>query len=76
MGTNTTHAIQSGVFHGYVGLVRHLVAAMGQELPAPVRAIATGGQAAVMASAAACFSTVEPWLVLEGLRIVAKRALW
>ena len=73
IGRNTVHSIQSGVVFGYVGMVEHLVARMGQELPGTVQAIATGGQAGVIAPLTRCFTVVDPWLALEGIRLIAER---
>ncbi len=73
IGTNTVHSIQSGIVFGYVGMVEHLVERMRRELPGKTEVVATGGQAGVVTSLAGCFSAVEPWLTLEGLRIIAER---
>jgi type III pantothenate kinase len=74
IGRNTVQSIQSGVVFGYVGMVEHLVALIRKELPGTSEVIATGGQAEVIAPLSGCFTAVEPWLTLEGLRIVATRA--
>jgi type III pantothenate kinase len=73
IGTNTVHSIQSGVVFGYIGMVEHLVERMKRELPGKTEVVATGGQAGVIAPLARCFTAVEPWLALEGLRAVARR---
>jgi type III pantothenate kinase len=73
IGTNTVHSIQSGIVFGYVGMVDHLVERMSNELPGKTDVVATGGQADVVAPLAGCFSAVDPWLTLEGLRLIAER---
>jgi type III pantothenate kinase len=66
IGTNTIHSIQSGLMHGYRGLVRSLVEGVAQELGGEVNVVATGGQATVLQCD--CFDAVDPWLTLDGLR--------
>jgi type III pantothenate kinase len=73
IGTNTVHAIQSGVVFGYVGMVEYLVERIKRELPAPTAVVATGGQVGVIAPLTGCFTAAEPWLTLEGLRLIAER---
>ena len=73
IGKNTTHAIQSGIMFGYVGLVEHLVKRIKSELGGDVKVIATGGLSEVMAPLTDQFDALEPWLTLDGLRIIAGR---
>lgn len=73
IGKNTTHAIQSGMMFGYVGLVEHLVQRIKQELDSDAKVIATGGLSEVIAPLTDHFDTLEPWLTLDGLRIIAER---
>ena len=71
LGKNTAHAIQSGIVLGYVGLVEGLVNRIEQELGRSVKVIATGGLAEVIAPLTNRFNRVEPWLTLDGLRLIA-----
>ena len=73
IGKNTIHSIQSGIIFGYVGMVEALVDRIKGELPEPVQVMATGGQAEIIAPLTACIDKVEPWLNLEGLRLIAER---
>jgi type III pantothenate kinase len=72
IGTNTIHAMQSGVFLGYVALVEGLVvrlkAAMGES--APIQVIATGGLAPLFQQATPMIDRIAPELTLEGLRMI------
>jgi pantothenate kinase type III len=52
-------------------LLANAAAAMKREMETDARVIATGGMAPVMASAVDCVDETEPWLTLEGLRIIA-----
>jgi type III pantothenate kinase len=70
VGTNTATAMQSGIFFGYVGLVEGLVARFRKELGDDMSVIATGGLAEVVAKETDVIQYVDPWLTLEGLRII------
>ncbi|OQA47421.1 MAG: Type III pantothenate kinase [Chloroflexi bacterium ADurb.Bin325] len=70
IGTNTAAAMQSGIFFGYVGLVEGLVARFRRELGDDMKVIATGGLAEVVAKETAVIQYVDPWLTLDGLRII------
>lgn len=70
IGTNTATAMQAGIFFGYVGLVEGLVARFRRELGDEMKAIATGGLAEVVARETPAIQHVDPWLTLDGLRIV------
>jgi len=73
IGRNTTHSIQSGLVFGYVGLVEALIGRMRQELGGRAHAVATGGLAPIIAPLTDQFAEIDPWLTLEGLRIIAER---
>ena len=73
IGRNTVHSIQSGVVFGYIGLVEALIKRMRAELDGQTHVIATGGLARVIAPLTDCFTAIEPWLTLDGLRIIADR---
>ena len=70
---NTVTSMQSGIFFGYVGLVEGIVSRMKKELVKTPRVIATGGLAPPIAEATDCIDKVEPFLTLEGLRILYER---
>jgi type III pantothenate kinase len=70
IGKNTVQAMQSGLLFGYVGLVEGLVARFRAELGPEMKVIATGGLASLVAAETAVIDAVDPWLTLEGLRLV------
>jgi type III pantothenate kinase len=70
---NTVHSMQAGIFYGYVGLVEGIVSRMQEDLGGAVKVVATGGLAAPIAAATAAIDQVEPFLTLEGLRILYQR---
>jgi len=73
MGRNTQEAMQSGLIFGYVGLVKELIARLRAELAPGAKAIATGDHAPVIAPLVEEIQEVDPWLTLEGLRLIADR---
>ncbi|MGB9723501.1 MAG: type III pantothenate kinase [Chloroflexia bacterium] len=70
IGRNTVQSMQSGILFGYVGLVEGMVARFRRELGPEMRVIATGGLAELIARETDVFQVVDPWLTLEGLRLV------
>jgi type III pantothenate kinase len=70
IGRNTTHALQSGLLFGYVGLVEGLVSRFREELGPDMKVIGTGGLAEVVARETKVIKILAPWLTLDGLRII------
>lgn len=70
IGKNTVHYMQSGLIIGYAGLVEGLVSRMQHELGEPCTVVATGGLAEVIAGETDTIHHVEPYLTLEGLRLI------
>lgn len=70
IGKNTIHHMQSGVILGYAGLVEGLVRRMQAELGTSCPVVATGGLAELIAAETEAITTVEPYLTLEGLRLI------
>lgn len=70
IGKNTVHSMQSGLLFGYVGLVEGIVARFRADLGAEMRVVATGGLASLVAAETDVIEAVEPWLTLEGLRLI------
>jgi type III pantothenate kinase len=67
---NTVKSMQSGIIYGYVGLIDGIVKRMKQEIGKDAYVIATGGMAGLIATESVAINTVEPFLTLEGLRII------
>ena len=71
IGKNTIHAMQSGIFWGYVGLVEGLVQRLVAEMNSEnVKIIATGGLAVIFNQHTDVIDIIAPELTLDGLRII------
>jgi type III pantothenate kinase len=73
IGRNTVHSMQAGLVFGYVGLIEGLIARFRQELGDDLQVIATGGLSSVLAPLTQAIDVVDPWLTLDGLRLIAER---
>jgi type III pantothenate kinase len=73
IGKTTASALQSGLVYGFAGQVDAIVERIRAELGADAPAIATGGLADLIAPHASTIERVDPFLTLEGLRLVWER---
>lgn len=72
IGTDTVGCIQSGVYWGYIGLVRELIARIKAEYDRPMKVVATGGLAPLFAQGEDLFDTIEDDLTMHGLTVIHK----
>jgi type III pantothenate kinase len=70
IGTTTAASLQSGLVYGFVGQVDEIVTRIRGELGAEGHVVATGGLADLIAPHSRTIEHVDPWLTLEGLRLV------
>lgn len=73
LGTNTIHSIQSGIVYGFAGQADEVIKRIKAEIGSDLRAVATGDAAGLIASESRMIEFIDPWLTLEGLRIVYER---
>jgi type III pantothenate kinase len=74
IGKSTVEAIQSGLIYGTAGEVDAIVTRIRDELGVPgAVTIATGGLAPVVIPHCRTIDHHEPWLTLEGLRLVHEK---
>ena len=71
IGKSTVHAMQSGAYHGYRGLVLEILSRIREEMGVSAKTIATGGYAALIADGLPAIEAVEPYLTMRGLLHVA-----
>jgi type III pantothenate kinase len=71
IGRTTVTSMQSGIVHGYVGQVDHIVNLIKQQMDEPgIKVVATGGMASLIASESKTIDEINPFLSLEGLQII------
>ncbi|MBE2267667.1 MAG: type III pantothenate kinase [Anaerolinea sp.] len=71
IGRNTIHAMQSGLFVGYVAMIEGMVARIKRSMNEPnIKVIGTGGLAPIFNENTDAIDLIIPELTLEGLRVI------
>jgi len=65
--------VQSGLYFGYIGLISNILDEISKELGEGIKIIATGSFASQIYPDLVSIEYLEPYLVLEGLRIIHDR---
>jgi type III pantothenate kinase len=73
IGKTTQTALQSGLVYGFAGQVDEIVTRIRAELGVEARAVATGGLAEIVAPHSRTLGGIDPFLTLEGLRLIWSR---
>jgi type III pantothenate kinase len=72
LAKNTVQSIQSGVIYGFAAQVDGLCRRLTDEI-GPASVVATGGLAGLIGPVSEAIDYHEPWLTLDGLRIIFAR---
>jgi type III pantothenate kinase len=73
IGLTTVECMQSGLYFGYTGLVKGLIARIKKEMKVK-HIIATGGLAGFMFDEIEEIEVILPYLTLEGIRIICEKS--
>jgi len=73
VGRTTVTSMQSGLYFGYIGLIANIIKEMSKELGEDIKITATGSFASQIYPDLESIEYLEPFLVLEGLRIIHDR---
>lgn len=73
VGSNTVGSIQSGLYYGFIGLIDGIVERIAAGLGPDTQAIATGGQAQLIADGSRLVKIYDENLTLDGLRMIWER---
>ncbi|HXY71638.1 MAG TPA: type III pantothenate kinase [Actinomycetota bacterium] len=68
----TVESVQAGLVYGTAGMVDGVIERIAKEIGAPT-VVATGGLAPLVVDQCASVQHHEPWLTLEGLRLIHER---
>jgi type III pantothenate kinase len=71
LGTNTIHAIQSGLILGFAGLVDSIISRTEAELGESLTVVATGGLSGVLSGVSSRIQIIDENLTIDGLRYIA-----
>ncbi len=73
VGSNTSDAMQSGIYYGFVGQVDGILRRLHQEMPDLEKVVATGGLAELIAEGSEYIDEVNQMLTLVGLKLIHDR---
>jgi len=73
IGTNTVASIQSGLYHGAIGMIDGILERLTTELGPQTQVVATGGHAHLLTRGSRYLKDVDEDLTLQGLRLIWDR---
>ncbi len=73
VGRTTVTSMQSGLYFGYIGLIANIIEEISKELGEDIKITATGSFASQIYPDLVLIEYLEPFLVLEGLKIIHDR---
>lgn len=72
IGRSTVEAIQVGIMYGFIESVRGILRRINEELGETAYVAATGGWSTLLSEHVAEINTIDPHLVLDGVRLLAE----
>ena len=72
VGTNTVACMQSGIFWGYIGLIKEICTRIKAERERPMKIISTGGLAPLFQQTEDLFDVFRDDLTMHGLTVIHK----
>ena len=73
IGSNTVGSITSGLYYGFLGMIDGIVERVIEQLGPQTKAIATGGQGALIVQGSRLVKILDEDLTLDGLRLIWER---
>ncbi len=70
LGRTTVSSMQAGIMYGAAAQAEGMIARIREELAGPAKVVATGGLAPVLAPLVRGIDFVDPFVLLEGLRVL------
>lgn len=75
VGRSTSAAIQSGLYYGYIGLIKEILVRLKKEITGKPVVVATGGLAGLIVPEIREVKSIVPELTLEGIRLIWEKSL-
>jgi len=73
IGRNTVSSMQSGLYYGFIGQIEGIIGKISEEIGLEPFVVVTGGISRFIARESAMIDKEDPFLTLEGLRIIYNR---
>ena len=67
IGKTTVEAMTSGIYYGYIGLIKHIISQINKELGCKTKVILTGGQADLFSKKIGISNEIRKNLTIKGL---------